>query len=86
MKTQVIFIEQVPHIKVMCNSLIGYPECKMGFPWLVYIRENSKEVALVLFKEIMENFNNSFGSDTNFMLRDGQGQKDKKESYTEEWL
>ena len=43
-------------------------------------------VALVLFKEIMENFNNSFGSDTNFMLRDGQGQEDKKESYTEEWL
>ena len=62
MKTQVIFIEQVPHIKVMRNSPIGYPKCKRGFPWLVYIGENSKEVALVLFKEIMENFNNSFGS------------------------
>ena len=63
MKTQVILIEQVPHIKVMCNSPIGYPKCKRGLPWLVYIRENSKEVALVFFKEIMENFNNSFGSD-----------------------
>ena len=62
MKTQVILIEQVPHIKVMCNSPIGYPKCKRGLPWLVYIRENSKEVALVFFKEIMENFNNSFGS------------------------
>ena len=29
---------------------------------MVYIRENSKEVALVLFKVIMEGFNNSFGS------------------------
>ena len=28
----------------------------------LYIRENSKEVALVLFKVIMEGFNNSFGS------------------------
>ena len=62
MKTQVIFIEQVPHIKVMCNSPIGYPKCKTGFPWLIYIRENSKEVALVLFKVIIEGFNNSFGS------------------------
>ena len=31
MKTQVIFIEQVPHIKVMCNSPIGYLECKRVF-------------------------------------------------------
>ena len=62
MKAQVVFIEQVPHIKIMCNSPIGYPKCKRGFPWLVYIRENSKEVTLVLFKVIMENFNNSFGS------------------------
>ena len=44
----------------MCNCPIGYPKCKRGFPWLVYIRENSKEVALVLFKVIMEGFNNSF--------------------------
>ena len=42
--------------KPFCNP------CKRGFPWLVYIRENSKEVALVLFKVIMEGFNNSFGS------------------------
>ena len=45
----------------MCNRPIGYPKCKRGFPWLVYVRENSKEVALVLFKVIMEDFNNSFG-------------------------
>ena len=62
MKTQVIFIEKVPHIKVMCNSPIGYPKYKWGFPWLIYIKENSKEMALVLFKVIMEGFNNSFGS------------------------
>ena len=37
----------------MCNRPIGYPKCKRGFPWLVYIRENSKEMALVLFKVIM---------------------------------
>ena len=61
-KTQVIFIEQVPHIKVMCNSPIGYPKCKRGFPWLINIRENNKEMALVLFEVIMEGFNNSFGS------------------------
>ena len=47
----------------MCNSPIGYLKCKRGFPWLVYIRENSKEVALVLFKVIMEGFNNSFSYD-----------------------
>ena len=46
---------------VMCNSPIGYPKCKRSFPWLIYIRENSKEMALVLFKVIMEGFNNSFG-------------------------
>ena len=34
----------------------------MGFPWLVYIRKNSKEVALVLSKVIMEDSNYSFGS------------------------
>ena len=47
----------------MCNSPIGYLKCKRGFPWLVYIRENSKEVALVLFKVIMGGFNNSFSYD-----------------------
>ena len=46
----------------MCHGPIGYPKGKMGFPWLVYIKENSKEVALMLFKVIMESFNNSFGS------------------------
>ena len=46
----------------MCNRPIGYPKCKRDFPWLVYVRENSKEVTLVLFKVIMEDFNNSFGS------------------------
>ena len=41
---------------------IGYPKGKRGFPWLVYIKENSKEVALVLFKVIIEGSNDSFGS------------------------
>ena len=31
MKAQVVFIEQVPHIKIMCNSPIGYPKCKGVF-------------------------------------------------------
>ena len=35
----------------MCNSPIGYPKCKRSFPWLIYIRENSKEVALVLLQD-----------------------------------
>ena len=33
-----------------------------GFPWLVNIKKNSKEMALVLSEVIMENFDDSFGS------------------------
>ena len=39
-----------------------YPEGKRGFPWLVNIRENSKEVRLVISEIIMEDSDNSFGS------------------------
>ena len=46
----------------MCNRPIGYPKSKKGFPWLVYIRENGKEMALVLYEVIMEDSNDSFGS------------------------
>ena len=46
----------------MCNRPIGYPKRKRGFPWLVYIRENGKEMELVLFEVIMEDSNDSFGS------------------------
>ena len=37
----------------MCNRQISYPKVKKGFPWLVYIKENSKEMALVLSEVIM---------------------------------
>ena len=46
----------------MCNRPIGYPKSERGFPWLVYIRENGKEMALVLSEVIMEDFDDSFGS------------------------
>ena len=46
----------------MCNRPICYPEGKRGFPWLVNIRENSKEVGLVISEIIMEDSDNSFGS------------------------
>ena len=46
----------------MCNCPIGYPKSKRVFPWLVNIKENSKEMALVLFEIIMEDSNDSFGS------------------------
>ena len=46
----------------MCHRPIGYPKSKMGFLWLVYIRENAKEIALVLFEVIMEDSDDSFGS------------------------
>ena len=41
---------------------ICYPEGKRGFPWLVNIRENSKEVGLVISEVIMEDSDNPFGS------------------------
>ena len=62
MKTWVILIEQIPYVKVMCNRPIGYPKSKRDFPWLVNIRKNIKEMALVLSEVIMENFDDSFGS------------------------
>ena len=46
----------------MCNRLICYPEGKMGFPWLVNIKENSKEVRLVISEIIVEDSDNPFGS------------------------
>ena len=61
MKTQVILIEYIPHIEIMCNSPLGYPKGKRGFPWLVYIRKDSKEESLVVFEIIMKDSNDSFG-------------------------
>ena len=46
----------------MDDRPIGYRKSKRGFSWLVYVRINGKEVALVLFKVIMEDSNDSFGS------------------------
>ena len=46
----------------MYDGPLGYPKGKRGFPWLVYIRKNSKKKSLVVFKIIMEDFNDSFGS------------------------
>ena len=45
----------------MYDRPIGYPKSKRGFPWLAPIRINGKEVALVLFKVIMEDSSDSFG-------------------------
>ena len=33
-----------------------------GFPWLVYVKENGKKMALVLDEVIMEDADDSFGS------------------------
>ena len=41
----------------VCNR-----KSKRGFPWLVHVRINGKKVALVLFKVIMEDSNDFFGS------------------------
>ena len=62
MDAQMILIEQIPHVEIMCNRPICYPEDKRGFPWLVNIRENNKEVGLVIFEIIMEDSDNPFGS------------------------
>ena len=37
MDAQVILIKQIPHVKVMENSPIGYPKGKRCFPWLVRV-------------------------------------------------
>ena len=46
----------------MYDSPLGYPKGKRGFPWLVYIRKDSKEESLVVFEIIMEDSNDSFRS------------------------
>ena len=46
----------------MCHCPICYPKGKRDFPWLVNIRENSKEVGLVVSEIIMEDSDNPFGS------------------------
>ena len=62
MKTQVILIEQISHVKIMYDSPVGYPKGKRVFPWLVRVRIKSKKMIVVLLKVIMENFDDSFGS------------------------
>ena len=47
----------------MYDNPLGYPKGKRGFPWLVYIRKNSKKESLVVFKVIMEDSNDFFGSE-----------------------
>ena len=46
----------------MYDRPVGYPKSKRGLSWLVYVRINGKKVALVLFKVIMEDSNDFFGS------------------------
>ena len=46
----------------MYDSPLGFPKGKRGFPWLVYIWKNSKKKSLVVFKVIMEDSDDSFGS------------------------
>ena len=46
----------------MKNSLIRYPKSKRCFPWLVRVRMNGKKMVVMLFKVIMEDSDNSFGS------------------------
>ena len=50
------------HVKVMENSPIRYPKGKRCFPWLVRVRVNGKKMVVMLFKVIMEDSDNSFGS------------------------
>ena len=61
MDAQVILIKKIPHVKVMENSPIGYPEGKSCFPWLIRVRINGKKMVVMLFKVTMENFDDSFG-------------------------
>ena len=46
----------------MNNIPSCYPKCKWGFPWLLNVWENGKEMALVLCEVIMEDLDDSFGS------------------------
>ena len=62
MNAQIILIEQISHVKVMENNSIRYPKSKRCFPWLVRVRINSKKMVVMLFKVIMKDSNNSFGS------------------------
>ena len=50
------------HVKVMENSPIRYPKGKRCFPWLVKVRIDGKKMVVMLFKVIMEDSNDSFGS------------------------
>ena len=45
----------------MEHSPIRYPKGKRCFPWLVRVRVNVKKMVVMLFKVIMEDFDNSFG-------------------------
>ena len=62
MDAQVILIKKIPHVKVMENSPIGYPEGKSCFPWLIRVRIDGKKMVVMLFKVTMEDSDDSFGS------------------------
>ena len=49
----------------MENSPIGYPEGKRCFPWLVRVKIDGKKMVVMLFKVIMEDSDDSFGSGFN---------------------
>ena len=61
MNTQIILIEQIPHVKIMENSPIRYSTGKRCFPWLVRVKIDGKKMVVILFKVIMENSDDSFG-------------------------
>ena len=46
----------------MENSPIGYAEGKRCFPWLVRVKIDGKKMVVMLFKVIMEDSDDSFGS------------------------
>ena len=62
MNAQIMLIEQIPHVKIMENSPIRYSKGKRCFPWLARVKIDGKRMVLMLFKVIMENSYDSFGS------------------------
>ena len=45
----------------MYDNSVGYPKNKRGFPWLFYVKIDSKKMIIVLLKVIIEYFNYPFG-------------------------
>ena len=61
MNAQIMLIEQIPHVKIMENSPIRYSKGERYFPWLAKVKIDGKRMVVMLFKVIMENFDDSFG-------------------------